>query len=368
MKSARSKHFKCVGIVGVGLIGGSFGLAIKRFQPKIRVIGVDKDLNALRCAKARGAIDVASRGLNALVETDLIVLATPIRSIIEILPQLQNFIRLDAIVTDTGSTKSEICRVARKYLAENFVGGHPMAGSEQQGIEGAHPLMFENALYVLTPVKKKQIRSARLASFLGKLGAQTLFLDPELHDSLVAATSHLPQLISVALATVVAQKAKDSTLYRELAAGGFRDLTRIASSPFGIWKDIFTTNVTPIDSVLGEFVGLLSQMRSALLKNTDEIGTNFLKAKKFRDALPRRSKGFLRALHRLAIVVPDRAGALAELTGAIAQKKISIKDIELLKVREYEAGTFHLYFATETDAKQAARALRKAGYECNLLS
>ncbi|MBI3461289.1 prephenate dehydrogenase/arogenate dehydrogenase family protein [Candidatus Acetothermia bacterium] len=368
MKPARSKHFKCVGIVGVGLIGGSFGLAIKRFQPRIRVIGVDKDLKALRCAKARGAIDVASQDLNALIKTDLIILATPIRSILEILPALPILIRPDTMVTDTGSTKAEICRIAKRYLPAHFVGGHPMAGSEQQGIEGAHPLMFENALYVLTPMKKQQFQCAKLASFLGKLGAQTLFLDPELHDRLVAATSHLPQLISVALATVVAQKAKDSTLYRELAAGGFRDLTRIASSPFGIWKDIFTTNATSIDSVLGEFMGLLSQMRSALPKHTDEIGTNFLKAKKFRDALPRRSKGFLRALHRLAIVVPDRAGALAEITGAIAQKKISIKDIELLKVREYEAGTFHLYFATETDAKRAASALREGGYECNLLS
>jgi prephenate dehydrogenase len=364
MRSVRSNDFSCVGVIGLGLIGGSLALAIKRLQPPVSVIGIDIDPVTLERAKACGAVDVASPDLRILHEADLVILATPIRAILEMLSSLREIVSPDTIVTDTGSTKHSICQSAKTYLPHSFVGGHPMAGSEQQGFAGAHPFMFENALYVLTPLEETHVCARKLALLLERLGAQVLLLEAALHDRLVATISHLPQLIAVALAALGAEKSSANGLYRDLAAGGFRDLTRIASSPFQIWSDILATNAREIDPVLDRFINLLAELRVALTQD-DQIAGRFAIAKRFRDTLPRRSKGLLKALHRLAIIVPDQPGALAQVTQIIAAKEISIKDLELLKVREYEAGTFHFYFETEGERERAATALREAGYVCS---
>lgn len=360
----QSFNFSRVGIVGVGLIGASFGLAIKHFSPQVSVIGVDQDADALERAIKRGAIDQGEREIQSLADVDLIILATPIHEILRILPVLRRVVANSlAIVTDTGSTKVAICEEARKHLPDRFVGGHPMAGSERQGIAGAHPFMFENALYVLTPFKATEPRVKRLSGFLEGLGAQVIFMEPELHDSTAAFVSHLAQLTAVALAETVAREARINPLCRELAAGGFRDLTRIASSPFEIWKDILATNHLEIQKALGRLVQALMELRHH--SQDAKIEEVFQVAKEFRDGLPIRSKGFLKRLCRLSVLVPDRIGVLAEIFSALAAEKISVKDIELLKTREFDAGTFHFYFDTEQDVAAAAQTLRRKGFECN---
>ncbi len=351
-----------VTIVGVGLMGGSLGLAIKRFCPEVDVIGVDQNTAILLRAQERGAIHWGTPDLvEGVTDADLIFLATPIGAILALLPALAPCIPPGAIVSDLGSTKREICRAAQKYLPQNFVGGHPMTGSERKGLEAADPFLFENAIYVLTPLRPDDEKAQRLADFLRQLGASPLLLSPEHHDRLAAYVSHLPQLLAVALTHLIGEKSARDGFYRELAAGGLRDMTRIASSPYELWHDILFTNQPEIEQALEAMISQLRAMHSALRRGT--LRESFQKAADFRNALPPRSKGFLQALYRLAVVVPDRPGELAAITTAIARAGINISDIELLRVREGAGGTFHLYFARPEEAIRVQQLLRAIGYE-----
>jgi len=361
-----SVEFSRVAIVGVGLMGGSLGLAIKRGYPSIRVSGVDRESKILKRAIERGAIDRGYLTLEEGVsEAQLIFLAAPISAIVDLLPRVAELIAPDTLVTDLGSTKARICRVAQQCLPNNFIGGHPMTGSERQGIEAADSFLFENALYVLTPGPQSTAQAERFRRFLEGLGARVLYMDAEIHDRVVAYVSHLPQLLAVALADLVGRQSQANSHYQQLAAGGFRDMTRIATSPYELWADIIKDNTMKIEQALDELVQQLTAMKTELKRST--LRERFRRAAAFRNAIPRSSKGFLEPLHRIAVSVPDRPGVLARMTTAIAQAEINIKDIELLKVRENVGGTFHLYFESLKDAERAVQALEKAGYPSHRL-
>ncbi len=363
-----------VAIVGLGLIGGSLALAAKRFRPETSVIGVDFP-EVLSRALGRGAIDAGvppERLEAAVAEADLVVLATPILTILKLLDRVVPALKPGAVVTDVGSTKLEICRAAGAAMGGApegavFVGGHPLAGSEAQGIEHAQPLLFENALYVLTPPQPDAPRgregAAALRGFLESLGALVVELEPERHDQIVAYTSHLPQLLAVALVNVVGARG-----HLDWAAGGFRDLTRVAASPFGLWRDILSTNAPRVRAALEALIDELQALKGQLEALEEREGTNelrraFERAARFRKALPVRPKGLLRPCAEVAVWVPDRPGALAEITAAVARAGVNIKDIELLKVREGLGGTFRLGFETPQDAQRVVEALQRLGYE-----
>lgn len=364
-----SASFEKITIVGVGLIGGSLGLAIKQCYPGISVIGVDREESVIRRAQERGAIDQGYTDLASGVrDADLIFLATPVRVILQLLPALRSSIAPHALVTDVGSTKARICTIAEEVLPRRFIGGHPMTGSERQGIEAADPLLFENALYVLTPVSVSPERLERLREFLEGIGARLLFLEPERHDRIVAYVSHLPQLLAVALTHTVAQQNRQDALYATLAAGGFRDMTRIAASPYEIWHDIIYENALHIERALGDLMEQLNVLKEHVQAHAPAgLASRFRQAADFRNAIPRTSKGFLKPLHRVAVSAPDRPGVLAHFATAIAHAGINIKDIELLKVRENVGGTFHLYFESIKDAERATHILCAAGYQSHLV-
>ncbi len=364
-----SAPFASVAIVGVGLIGGSLGLAIKRRYPNTEVIGVDRTERIVKSAQARGAIDTGSTDLSQGVgRADVIFVATPVRTIAELLPTLGPLIRPDALVTDVGSTKARICQIAERFFPSRFIGGHPMTGSERQGVEAADPLLFENALYVLTPLSVSTEQLERLKQFLEGVGARVLCLEPERHDRIVAYVSHLPQLLAVALAGVVARRSQEDALYTELAAGGFRDMTRIAASPYEIWHDIICENARNIERSLDELIGQLDALRGQVRARAIEaVASRFRSAAAFRNAIPRSSKGFLKPLHRVAVSAPDRPGVLAHFATAIARAGMNIKDIELLKVRENVGGTFHLCFESREAAERAVHILCTAGYQSHLV-
>ncbi len=365
-----SAPFASVAIVGVGLMGGSLGLAIKRRHPDICVTGVDRAKRILERAKERGALDKGYTNLaNGVSDADLVVLASPVRTIIQVIPALPPLIAPHALVTDVGSTKARICKVAEKALPHRFIGGHPMTGSERQGIEAADPLLFENALYVLTPsVSARSEHLERLSKFFEGLGARVLLLDPEHHDQIVAYVSHLPQLLAVALAGLVAGRSQEDALYTELAAGGFRDMTRIAASPYEIWHDIICENALNIERSLDELIGQLDALKEQVrTRATEAVASRFHYAAAFRNAIPRSSKGFLKPLHRVAVSAPDRPGVLAHFATAIARAGINIKDIELLTVRENVDGTFHLYCESIEAAERAVQILCTAGYQSHLV-
>jgi len=353
-----------VTIVGLGLMGGSLALAIRRFLSQVEVIGVDFPA-ALAAAEARGATHhgVAPGELpQAVAESDLVVLATPIRAILALIEEAAPHLRKGAILTDLGSTKVEICRAAREHVPEgvHFIGGHPLTGGEGKGIAGADPFLFQNALYVLTPLEGAEEALPLLQEFLRRLGAIVVELSPEEHDRIAAYVSHLPQLLAVALVNLVGGEER----CLRFAAGGFRDLTRIASSPYGIWEDILATNAPRIKEALVAFLEELSRLGERIEAGLQE---EFERARALRDSLPREAKGFLRDFPRIRVILPDRPGALAEVTGALARAGINIKDIELLRVREETGGTFQLYLGSGEEAQEAATILREIDYEARVV-
>ncbi len=353
-----------VAIVGLGLMGGSLALAIRRSLPEVEVAGVDFP-EVLALALGKGAIH---RGHppgelpEAVADAELVFLATPIRAILELIPRVSSHMREGAILSDLGSTKAEICRVARKRVPPGvlFVGGHPLTGAEGKGLKFADPFLFQNALYVLTPIPGSEGALPALREFLGGIGAITVEMAPEAHDEMAAYVSHLPQLIAVALVNLVGRKEG----FLRFAAGGFRDLTRIASSPYDIWRDILGTNADRVKAALEGFIAELRGIEGKLGEGLEE---EFRSANRLRAAIPRRAKGFLKEYPRIRVVVPDRPGELAAVTGALGQAGINIKDLELMRVREDIGGTFQIYLATREDAEEAVGILRERGYEAEVV-
>lgn len=270
-----------VAIVGLGLMGGSLALAIRRRQPDVEVIGIDRDPDALQLARRSGAVDAGTTSLRGGVRgADLVVLAATVSAIVELLPALPSLISEKTLVTDLGSTKAEICHVAQDVLPAQFVGGHPFVGSEQRGIEAAHSDLLRGAPYALTPLPDGGEQAERLARFLRSLNVRVTILGPAEHDRVAAATSHLPQLLAVALASWVHDKVEVDRRYRELVGGGLLDMTRIASSPFAVWTDVFSSNREKLDRALGEYIEELIRHREQLRHG--DMSEAFEKAQRLR--------------------------------------------------------------------------------------
>jgi len=254
--------FERVGIWGVGLIGGSLGMAIKRAAPETHVLGLGRDAARLRRAREMGAIDAFELdGLRVLRDCDLIILATPIEHILLALESLGNHLAQGAVVTDAGSTKRRICSLAWDRLPSTveFIGGHPVAGREVTGVENSLATLFEKAPYVLCPGPRSVPGNlSRLRSLVGLLGARPVIMTPEDHDRAIARVSHLPQLLSTVLANFT--DVRDT----EIAGSGLRDMLRLAGSSYSVWKGIFDTNPDNIDLALEDFVRYLQTIRDAM--------------------------------------------------------------------------------------------------------
>jgi len=280
--------FHRIAIVGVGLIGGSWGLALgKRGLTGTRV-GCDRP-DVLKRATAAGAIDESAEDpAQAVRDADLVVLAAPVGAILDVLPRLRPAVSAAALVTDVGSTKRLICQRAREVFGDQplFVGGHPLAGKELSGFENADARLFENARYALTPLAPDHPADGRVKAFsqlLEALGARPFLCDASAHDRAVAYLSHLPQLLSTGLASLIAEQSAEDFLPLELAASGFRDVTRLAESPYALWRDICLTNIENIQSALEL---LIEKLQAVKLHLSDrELEREFKQALKLRERL-----------------------------------------------------------------------------------
>ena len=239
---------KHITVIGVGLIGGSLSLAIKKRFAEVTITGVDKP-TVLRKARRLVVIDRAEPSLHqAVANADLVVLATPVGEIMRLLPDVAKHCPPGTIVTDVGSVKEPIMRLAARYFRNgNFVGGHPLAGSERGGVEAAQSDLLENATYVLCPLPTTPRPSiSKLRRFISYLGARPLISDAHSHDGTVATLSNLPQLLAVGIANVAGTKGREL----KMSGGGLRDMTRLASSPFDVWEDILSYNRANIKKAL----------------------------------------------------------------------------------------------------------------------
>jgi prephenate dehydrogenase len=282
-----------VAIVGLGLLGGSWGLALKKAGFTGRIVGYARRAETRERALGEGAVDEQFADVNEAVRgADLVILATPVAVILDHLVRLQSNFSPQALITDVGSTKRRICDRAAELYAQGplFLGGHPMAGKERSGLENADARLFVNARYVLTPIKPEHSGDTRVQAFralVAAIGARPLTSDPATHDLAVAYLSHLPQLLSSGLASLVEEKHAAEDLSLELAATGFRDVTRLADSPYSVWRDICLTNTENIQMALDALIRKLESIKIHLRDR--ELEREFFAARRLRDKLRERS-------------------------------------------------------------------------------
>ncbi len=290
-RTAPPPIFAKVGIVGLGLIGGSIAMRARELWPSSLVIAVDNK-DVLEAAMRLHAIDVAADDLIVLAEADLVVLAAPVRQNIALLQQLDDHIRQPAIVTDTGSTKREIVAAARQLPPRfTFIGGHPLGGAAKGGLEHARPDLFAGRPWLLTPDGPADVSEqaqagvvAQLSAFIRALGSEPRTLGAEAHDRLLAFLSHLPQITASALMQVVGEAVGPDGL--ALAGRGLADTTRLAGSPPDIWKDIAATNADQIGPALDELIALLQDLRRDL-GDGERLTDVFSNASRLRERLPK---------------------------------------------------------------------------------
>lgn len=357
-------------IVGVGLIGGSLGLRWRARGMVGSVVGFGRHPERLQRALEVGAIDEASTDLGAALDgADLVVVCAPITATAALVGAAVAAAAPECLITDVGSTKLEIAAAAQTARARLprpplFIGGHPMAGSERAGVEAADPYLFENAVWVLCPPPDCPAEAlARLTTLVEATGAHPVILDAERHDRRVAAISHVPQLAAVALAETAGLAEREDPGLLALAGGGFRDTTRIASSPAEMWLDVLATNRGPILEGIDALQGCLANLRAAVAAgDADAVRRHFAAAHGARARVPARQKGLLPAYHDLVLFVPDRPGVIGALCAALGEGGINIQDIEILRLREGEGGTLRLGFADAAAAAAAEGVLCSLGH------
>jgi prephenate dehydrogenase len=345
-------------IFGTGLIGGSVGMALR--QRGWHVSGVDVAPGVADRAVALGALSCAGED----TEADLVVVATPVQAAAELIRGILSSGRLKpgAVITDVGSVKAPLA-AAIDYPF--FVGGHPMAGSEQVGIEGATGDLFVGATWVLTPVAGTDADAyARLRSTLAGLGANVLALGPDQHDALVAVVSHVPHLTAATLMDLASGVSQEHAALLQLAAGGFRDMTRIAAGQPSIWPDICDENAPAIVDTLDSLIAALTEMRRRVADgDRDGLFEVLDRAASARRALPEaapRPEGLV----EVRIPVVDRPGELSEILAVPTELGISVVDVEIAHSVEGRRGVLVLV-VDENEAPDLVPALRARGHRAS---
>lgn len=354
-----------VTIIGLGLIGGSLGLAIKR-NPSIHVTGFDSLPETMDEAYRRGIIDTIPASFESACEqADIIIFSTPVNTTVRLMSELENkSLKKGVIITDTGSTKGPIMDAATSLIKKGitFIGGHPMTGSHKSGVSAAREHLFENAYYILTP--ESMIADAaieRLRYLLEPTKAKVVVLHADEHDRMTAIVSHFPHLVASSLVGMLATQEATQPFVKNLAAGGFRDLTRIASADPIMWRDITTQNRGELLKQLDGWLEEMQSVREMLIDNNPEkIYDYFDEAKKFRDGLPITSQGALYLTYDLHIDIPDHPGVISEITKILADGRISLTNIRIVETRTDVYGILVVSFQTADDREKAKTALSKA--------
>jgi prephenate dehydrogenase len=252
---------RTVAIVGVGLIGGSFGLALRKAGFDGELIGVSST-PALAAGMKTGAIDHGATFKEVVQSADLIYLSQPVDRILSTISLLAEVAHANCLITDAGSTKEPIVAAAASARLQQFIGGHPIAGKEQRGVEAADPDLFRGRPYVLTPIAPETSRTKDFRSWLERIGANVIDMSPGEHDATVALTSHLPQLLSSALALTLAEQ--DNRSLDQVFGQGLLDMTRLALSAPDVWGSILSTNSEAISDALDAFLSSLHELRNSI--------------------------------------------------------------------------------------------------------
>lgn len=360
-------NINTVTIIGLGLIGGSIAKALKeRCKPK-NIIGIDFNEDTLRQAFNEGVISSFAHDIvQEVAQSDIVFICTPVDKTVEWVKKVIPVVQSDCIITEVGSTKAKLIKEIEHLPGQfRFIGGHPMAGSEKSGYSAGKSHLFENAYYILVPCSKSTTQDIEyLTSIVKAFGSIPIHLPAELHDKVTGAISHVPHIISAALVNMVKNSDSPEGYMQKLAAGGFRDITRIASSNPEMWHNICFSNQDAVLEILDTYIALLKQFKDDILKKRDkEVYRFFSSAKEYRDSIASRVTGLIPGTFELIVDVVDRPGVIGEVATLLGNNHINIKNINVTNSREYEGGVLIVSLPDTSSLHKASRILIEHGYK-----
>lgn len=356
------------GFIGLGLIGGSLAKAFKRAHPQCRIMAYTRTSATSAQAFEQHVIDQICTAPDdpSFAECDAIFLCAPVDTNIATLRMLKDLISPDCILTDVGSVKTDIHLAASELgLDGRFIGGHPMTGSEKSGFSNAQAHLFENAYYIITPSPDTaQEKIDWYRQLTTEIGALPVILDFRAHDYATAAISHLPHLIAASLVNTVHDLDSKDEMMKMLAAGGFKDITRIASSSPEMWEQICMENSENISLVMDTFIRQLEESRTEMNRqNGAAIHQMFARSRNYRDSFSSRSLGSIKKTYRIFCDIIDESGAIATIATTLAVNGINIKNIGIVHSREFEEGVLQIEFYEEEPSLRAAEVLKQHRYQ-----
>lgn len=354
------------GFIGLGLIGGSIARAFRQYLPDTVIIAFDVNRDSLELARKEGIADVTTEGIDESFRScDYIFLCAPVQRNADSLESVKRVLSENCVLTDVGSVKTGIHKaILDAGLESRFIGGHPMAGSERVGFANSKASLLENAYYILTP--SPVICAEKVDAFrqvVAKLGAIPLILDCEQHDYVTAAISHLPHVAASTLVNLIRDNDSEEGIMRMVAAGGFKDITRIASSSAVMWQQICLTNGKNISVLLDHYIDALTKFKTVIDNgDADALYRLFDGARVYRDSFANASSGPIKRSYSIHVDIADRAGALAHIVTLLADQSLNIKNIAISHNRESEDGVLRVEFYQEASMTEGARLLAEAGY------
>ncbi len=355
------------GFIGLGLIGGSIAKAIKKAHPSSCIIAYDNNAEMLEKSLSKGIADITTIEINEVFnKCDMIFLCAPVSVNNINLKLLAPFLSPDTILTDVGSVKTPIHEAIQELgLEKQFIGGHPMAGSEKSGFENSNPVILENAYYVLTPTKEISRENIETYTELVKnMGSIPLVLEHDEHDYVVAAVSHVPHLIAAALANLVKDHDNNNGTMKLIAAGGFKDITRIASSSPDMWEAICMSNAENISKLMDDYIASLTEINNSVKNHKTGYTYNlFRSSKEYRDSFTSQPHGPIKKVYGCYVDIPDEAGAIASIATLLAKSDVSIKNIGIVHNREFEEGVLQIEFYEQQALDEAVAILQSLDYE-----
>ena len=355
-----------IGFIGLGLIGGSIARALRLNIENISIIACDINKTSLAAAFSEGIVDAVTDKIDDNFRNcDYIFLCAPVQKNDANLEAVKTVMNPDCILTDVGSVKTDIHKhIDAAGLNAQFIGGHPMAGSERVGFINSKASLLENAYYILTPTSETP--DDKLQDFtrlVETMGAIPLILDHQKHDYATAAISHLPHVIASSLVNLVKDSDSEDGIMKMIAAGGFKDITRIASSSAVMWQQICLTNTDNISALLGDFIHALQQTKDKIdSKNESALYDFFDDARMYRDSFANSSSGPIKRCYEFTVDIADQTGALASITTILAVNGVSIKNIGITHNREQQAGALRLEFEDEKTLIKAKKLLEERSY------
>ena len=355
-----------VGFIGLGLIGGSLAKAIRTYFPDYEIIAFDKNKEALALATQESVIDVAATTIDDNFRNcTYIFLCAPVAFNVAYLKQLTEYLNDDCILTDVGSVKTNIHEeVIKLGIEKYFIGGHPMAGSEKSGYANSKAMILENAYFVLTPAAGvPQEKIDKYEHLVSTIHALPIILDYKEHDYITGTISHLPHIIAATLVNYVKESDTKDELMKRLAAGGFKDITRIASSSPTMWQHICLKNRENISQILDSYIKDLEEVKEMIDSGDGQAVYDwFDSSRTYRNSLPGTSSGPIKKAFEVYCDIIDEAGGIAAIATILASNGLSIKNIGIVHNREFEEGVLRIEFYDESSSKKAAELLQKFRY------